>query len=140
VADPKRTPCFHWILNQSKDAKNLVAFDSSDEDGRKAFFTLSLSTGDISGPLYGRDDADIVSVVVDTQCVVSINGIADLESFNIWIGNEQARSSETLAYWEVQIGKNDYSSAPVLLIHSKADEVVPVAQSERKQEFVIGGN
>jgi len=80
------------------------------------------------------------------KCVVSINGIGDLARFHNWIHNEQGRSSEALAYWETQIGKSDYSSAearnrspgfsaerfsaPVLLIHSRADEVVPVSQSE----------
>jgi dipeptidyl aminopeptidase/acylaminoacyl peptidase len=84
------------------------------------------------------------------KCVVSVNGIGDLERFHDWVRNEQGRSSEALAYWEMQIGKDDYSaqdarerspeysverfSAPVLLIHSKADEVVPFSQSERMHE------
>jgi len=81
------------------------------------------------------------------KCVVSVNGIGDLEQFRNWIGDKQARPGETLAYWEAQFPNDDYSSeearnrspefsvenysAPVLLIHSKADEVVPVSQSER---------
>lgn len=81
------------------------------------------------------------------KCVVSINGIGNLERFHNWVRVERGRSSEALAYWEMQIGRDDYSpedararspelsadnySAPVLLIHSKSDEIVPVSQSER---------
>jgi len=81
------------------------------------------------------------------KCVVSINGIGNLERFRNWVRAERGRSSEALAYWEMQIGRDDYSPedararspeisatnylAPVLLIHSKSDEVVPVSQSER---------
>lgn len=81
------------------------------------------------------------------KCVVSINGIGDLERFRNWVRRERGRSSEALAYWDLQIGRDEYSpedartrspefsadnySAPVLLIHSKFDEIVPVSQSER---------
>ena len=81
------------------------------------------------------------------KCVVSINGISNLERFRNWVRSDQGRSSEALAYWEMQIGRDNYSaedararspelaadnfSAPVLLIHSKSDEIVPVSQSER---------
>lgn len=81
------------------------------------------------------------------KCVVSINGIGDLERFRDWVRGERGRSSEALAYWEMQIGGDEYSPedararspefsadnflAPVLLIHSKSDEIVPVSQSER---------
>ena len=81
------------------------------------------------------------------KCVVSINGIGDLGRFRNWISAQHGRSSEALAYWELQIGRDNYSAedararspefsadnyaAPVLLIHSKSDEIVPVSQSER---------
>ncbi|MCJ7591997.1 MAG: alpha/beta fold hydrolase [Woeseiaceae bacterium] len=81
------------------------------------------------------------------KCVVSINGIGDLERFRNWVRAERGRASEALAYWEMQIGRDDYSPedararspefaadnylAPVLLIHSKSDEIVPISQSER---------
>jgi dipeptidyl aminopeptidase/acylaminoacyl peptidase len=81
------------------------------------------------------------------KCVVSINGIGDLERFRNWVRRERGRSSEALAYWELQIGRDHYSPedartrspefsadnflAPVLLIHSQSDEIVPVSQSER---------
>jgi len=81
------------------------------------------------------------------KCVVSINGIGNLQPFRNWVRTEQGRSSESLAYWEMQIGSDDYSaedararspelaadsfSAPVLLIHSKSDEIVPFSQSRR---------
>lgn len=81
------------------------------------------------------------------KCVVSINGIGDLERFRNWVRAERGRSSEALAFWEMQIGRDDYSPeyararspefavdnylAPVLLIHSKSDEIVPISQSKR---------
>jgi len=80
------------------------------------------------------------------KCVVSINGIGNLESFHNWVRDEQERPSQTVAYWDVQIANDNYSaaeargrspefsaasfSAPVLLIHSISDKVVPVSQSE----------
>jgi len=80
------------------------------------------------------------------KCVVSINGIGDLERFGNWIRDEEARTSEALDYWDVQIAKDNYSAAeargrspefsaasftaPVLLVHSLSDKVVPVSQSE----------
>ncbi|MDH5304787.1 MAG: alpha/beta fold hydrolase [Gammaproteobacteria bacterium] len=80
------------------------------------------------------------------RCVVSINGIGDLDAFRNWVRSEQGRSSEALAYWELQIGKDTYTAAdaraaspefsvasfaaPVLLIHAKSDQVVPVSQSQ----------
>lgn len=81
------------------------------------------------------------------KCVVSINGIGDLGRFRNWISAKQGRSSEALAYWELQIGRDNYSAedararspefsadnyaAPVLLIHSKSDEIVPASQSRQ---------
>lgn len=81
------------------------------------------------------------------KCVVSINGIGNLERFRNWVRRERGRSSEALAYWDMQIGRDHYSPedartrspefsadnflAPVLLIHSQSDEIVPVSQSER---------
>lgn len=84
------------------------------------------------------------------RCVVSINGIGDLEDFHNWIERERGDSSQTLAYWELQIGGDRYAGedaagrsprnfaaefrAPVLLIHSNEDEIVPVEQSEDMQD------
>ncbi|MDJ0793942.1 MAG: alpha/beta fold hydrolase [Woeseiaceae bacterium] len=81
------------------------------------------------------------------KCVVSINGIGNLERFRDWVREQTGRSSEELAYWEMQIGRDHYSpedararspelaaddfAAPVLLIHSKSDEIVPISQSRR---------
>ena len=80
------------------------------------------------------------------KCVVSINGIGDLAQFRSWIRGERGRSSESLAYWETQIGGQEYTKeeaisrsparvadnfqAPVLLIHSVDDEIVPIGQSK----------
>lgn len=80
------------------------------------------------------------------KCVVSINGVGDLERFHNWVRNDQGRSSEALAYWEMQIGDDKYTPeqardvspeysadkfvAPVLIIGSKADQTVPFTQSD----------
>lgn len=80
------------------------------------------------------------------KCVVAINGIGDLRRFHTLIRSAAGRSSEALAYWETQIGDDEYTpeeaqaaspeyavdnfSAPVLVIGSKADQVVPFSQSE----------
>ncbi len=90
------------------------------------------------------------------KCVVSINGIGDLERFRNWIRSERGRYSQALAYWELQIGRNDYSadeararspefsvnefSMPVLLIASKEDEIVPAAQSESMYQALKRAN
>ncbi len=80
------------------------------------------------------------------KCVVSINGIGDLYDFRSWIKSETGRSSEAVAYWETQIGDDNFTKAgakerspahfvenfkaPVLLIHGEDDEVVPPSQSK----------
>ena len=80
------------------------------------------------------------------QCVVSINGIGDLKDFRNWVRNRSGRSSASVAYWETQIGGEEYSDeiaesrsparhaynfrAPVLLIHAEDDEIVDIHQSE----------
>jgi dipeptidyl aminopeptidase/acylaminoacyl peptidase len=80
------------------------------------------------------------------RCVVSINGIGDLAGFREWVRRAQGSSSQALAYWEMQIGGDRYTKevalarspeaasgqfkAPVLLIHSRRDEIVPVEQSK----------
>jgi dipeptidyl aminopeptidase/acylaminoacyl peptidase len=84
------------------------------------------------------------------RCVVSINGIADLVEFHDWVRNEQGSSSQVLAYWEMQIGGAAYDkaeagvrsprqsaanfTAPVLLVHSRRDEIVPIAQSKKMED------
>ena len=84
------------------------------------------------------------------RCVVSINGIADLVEFHDWVRNEQGSSSQALAYWEMQIGGAAYDkaeagvrsprqsaanfTAPVLLVHSRRDEIVPIAQSKKMED------
>lgn len=80
------------------------------------------------------------------KCVVSINGIGDLKDFRNWIRNRSGRSSASVAYWETQIGGEEYTDeiaesrsparhaqnfrAPVLLIHAEDDEIVDIRQSE----------
>jgi dipeptidyl aminopeptidase/acylaminoacyl peptidase len=80
------------------------------------------------------------------RCVVAINGIGDLKDFHSWVRNKEGRSSDSVAYWETQIGGGEYSSdiatarspahsaqkflAETLIIYSTDDEVVPPSQSK----------
>lgn len=80
------------------------------------------------------------------KCVVSINGIGNLEDMLDRTRNESGASSSALAFWEAQIfgfGEKDQSiaqqrspenststfKAPVLLIYSSKDQVVHPRQS-----------
>ncbi len=80
------------------------------------------------------------------KCVVAENGVGNLKTFHSWIKEEQGKSSSSYAFWEAQIkgfgeeqGNNfidrspelavDAFKAPVLLIHSEKDEIVPPRQS-----------
>ncbi|MDO3388242.1 alpha/beta fold hydrolase [Gilvimarinus sp. SDUM040013] len=80
------------------------------------------------------------------KCVVSINGIGDLKDFRNWTRKRGGRSSASVAYWETQIGGEEYTDeiaearsparhaknflAPVLLIHAEDDEIVDISQSK----------
>lgn len=84
------------------------------------------------------------------KCVVSINGIGDLHSMRSWISSERGQSSRSLEYWDKQIGGDEYTKevaqqrspkyaaaafkAPVLLIHAKNDEIVPISQSRQMRD------
>lgn len=80
------------------------------------------------------------------KCVVSINGIGDLNDMLSWDKGRNGSTSEVAAYMELQFGKNDqgkkgmhdvsplyfadHFKAPVLLIHSENDKRVPIRQSK----------
>lgn len=52
------------------DFKSLVMLSTDSNSGRTSYYTMSLADGTISGPLLGRDDADIEGVISDLQRVV----------------------------------------------------------------------
>ncbi|WDI32862.1 S9 family peptidase [Hyphococcus flavus] len=78
------------------------------------------------------------------QCAVSVNGVADLPAM---LGQEALDSEFGSAYWERRIGSRfrdtrqleavsptyraGNATAPIMLIHSKDDTVVPFYQSQR---------
>lgn len=80
------------------------------------------------------------------RCVVSINGVADLQEMLDYEEHEHGDDHWSVAYWQENIGRGDVSSekleqispalhaedftAPVLLIHGENDLNVPFAQSK----------
>jgi dipeptidyl aminopeptidase/acylaminoacyl peptidase len=58
------------FVGVTADFKSLVMLASDGDTGRTSYYTMSLADGVITGPLLGRDDADIESVVTDLQRVV----------------------------------------------------------------------
>ena len=80
-------------------------------------------------------------------CAVSVNGVSDLPEM---LGDQSKRSPLSEDYWEVRMGASRFSpaelnavspaelaaqaGAPILLIHSKDDVVVPVAQSRMMRD------
>ena len=51
------------------DRKSLV-MTTTGENGRRQYFTMSLEDGEISQPMFSRDDADVEAVLTDIQRVV----------------------------------------------------------------------
>jgi dipeptidyl aminopeptidase/acylaminoacyl peptidase len=82
------------------------------------------------------------------QCAVSVNGISDLPTFLDFAAQRAGANSASVAYWHDRIGERgdrnviDRSparvigqfKAPVLLIYSAHDSVVPIDQSTRFAE------
>jgi dienelactone hydrolase len=77
------------------------------------------------------------------RCAVSVAGISDLRRFHTWVLNQNGAWADR--YWDRFLGATDDHSAmdpispiehiknvtaPILLIHGKADSVVPYEQSE----------
>ena len=84
------------------------------------------------------------------KCVVSINGVSDVESMIKTEKRDHGRHHWVLSYWETVIANGTFDEdhleqispvnfaekvkAPVLLIHGEYDEIVPLAQSENMFE------
>lgn len=58
------------FVGLTPDFKSLVMLTDNSDTGRTNYYTMSLADGAITGPLLGRDDADIEEVVTDLQRVV----------------------------------------------------------------------
>ena len=82
------------------------------------------------------------------QCAVSINGISDLPTFLDFEAQRAGADSSSVAYWHTHLGERgdpnvmgrsparaiDRFKAPVLLIYSAHDSVVPIDQSTHMAE------
>jgi dipeptidyl aminopeptidase/acylaminoacyl peptidase len=58
------------FVGLTPDYKSLVMLETNADTGRTAYYTMRLADGTISGPIFGRDDADIDLVVTNFQRVV----------------------------------------------------------------------
>lgn len=58
------------VVGVTENMKSLVVLDEAETSGRSAYFTMSLEDGAVSGPIFGRDDADIEAVLTDINRVV----------------------------------------------------------------------
>lgn len=58
------------FVGVTPDFKSLIMLDEDEKTDRVAYYSMSLSDGTISGPIMGRDDADIAAVISDIQRVV----------------------------------------------------------------------
>lgn len=58
------------FVGVTPDFKSLVMLATNRETGRTDYYTMSLANGEIAGPLFGRDDADIDDVISNLQRVV----------------------------------------------------------------------
>jgi dipeptidyl aminopeptidase/acylaminoacyl peptidase len=87
------------------------------------------------------------------QCVVSVNGISDLPTVLDFEAQRTGANSASVAYWHNRIGERgdrnviersparaiDRFKAPVLLIYSANDSVVPIDQSTHMAEAMRNG-
>lgn len=58
------------FVGVTPDYKSLVMIETDAATGYKAYYTMLLADGTVSGPLLGRDDADIEGVIRTPQGVV----------------------------------------------------------------------
>ena len=58
------------FVGVTPDFKSLVMLSNNVETGRTNYYTMSLADGTITGPILGRNDADIENVIADLQRVV----------------------------------------------------------------------
>jgi dipeptidyl aminopeptidase/acylaminoacyl peptidase len=61
---PYRTKSF---IGVSLDEKHLIMVDSNSNTNREAIYTVALQDGKIEGPLYEKENADIVRPITDWQ-------------------------------------------------------------------------
>jgi len=81
------------------------------------------------------------------KCVVAVAGVSNLKSMLSWEKMERGSKSSTVSYWKRQFANGEIDNdalatispenfaknftAPVLLIHGKHDQTVPIEQSEQ---------
>jgi dienelactone hydrolase len=58
------------FVGLTPDYKSLVMLETDATKGRRAYYTMLLADGAITGPIFGRDDADIEEVISTPQRVV----------------------------------------------------------------------
>lgn len=58
------------FVGLTTDLQSLVMLTDDEKTGRTSYYTMNLKDGAITGPLLGRNDADIESVITDMQRVV----------------------------------------------------------------------
>lgn len=58
------------VVGLTPDYKGLVILRTSELTGRTTYYTMSLADGTLSEPIFGREDADIESVLTDINRVV----------------------------------------------------------------------
>lgn len=64
---PYRTKSFSGV---TPDRKSLVMIDQDENHGRWAYYTMALSDGKISGPIFSHENKDIEHVLTDIERVV----------------------------------------------------------------------
>jgi dipeptidyl aminopeptidase/acylaminoacyl peptidase len=64
---PYRTKSFNGV---TPDRKSLVMIDQDESHGRKAYYTMALSDGKISGPVFSHENKDVENLLTDIQRVV----------------------------------------------------------------------
>lgn len=84
------------------------------------------------------------------KCASAMAGVSDLRMMQLWERREEGPDSRAFEYWSAQLGdpgrdrkEMDENSAaymvdrikgPVLLLHGKEDDIVPIEQSERMEK------
>jgi len=58
------------FVGLTPDFTSLVMLNTNEETGRTAYYTMALSDGKITGPIFSRADADIETVITNFQRIV----------------------------------------------------------------------
>lgn len=129
-----------WGKKMQDDITDAVKFFSSKGYiDPKRVCILGASYGGYAALAGGAFTPDIY------KCVVSINGISDMNSFLSYEKNHNGKNSEAFAYWKLQLANGEVSTesleqispikfakqftTPVLLINSANDKTVEPEQS-----------